>query len=366
MFTLALLVLALAVMAVGGDSGWPFKKVDYYVAFPGADGLLVGAPVKMAGVTIGTVTEIRLPLDPVEQGIRARVSIDPDYAPRLRADSRAALRILQLLTNEKFVEVSPGREGELLEPGSEITLQVETGIVERGALIAEDMGEITVSLKHILAKLERGEGLLGQMLEDPEFGKKGLDALGQTLENTERITANLREGRGALGRLLNDESLAGTLDDFGRAVQDFATLMAAAGGEKGTMTELLADGGPAEQAVYELRDAAAALNRLVGRLEQGEGLLGRLMSDPEYSAALADDLSAVLRNVAEITDKINRGEGTLGALVNERVLHDGAEEVVAGVNDSKFARWLTRRYQKRGIEVEQAEQRERGEAGEGH
>ena len=49
---------------------------------------------------------------------------------------------------------------------------------------------------------------------------------------------------------------------------------------------------------------------------------------------------------------MNSGQGTLGALVNERVLHDSLEDVVAGTNDSKFARWLLRHYQKKGIETE--------------
>jgi hypothetical protein len=76
------------------------------------------------------------------------------------------------------------------------------------------------------------------------------------------------------------------------------------------------------------------------------------LNDTEYSDALARDLQATLRHTADITGKISSGEGTLGALVNERVLHDGAEDVLAGVNDSKFARWLTRRYRKKGIEAQ--------------
>lgn len=353
MFALGLLVVALAVMAVGGEAGWLFRKTHYYVAFPNADGLLVGAPVKMAGVTIGTVTDIRLPTDLEAEGVRAELAIDPAYAGRLREDSRAALRILQLLTNEKFVEVTPGRTGPQLEVGAEIGLQIETGVLERGAMIADDMGEIAVSLKNILAKLEQGQGLLGQMLEDPEFGKKGLDALGRTLENTQQLTEDLLKGRGTLGRILRDEGLAEQLSQFGQAVEDFAALMAEAGGEDGTMTQLLAEGGPAEQAVQELQQAATSLNRVIARIENGQGLLGRLLADEEYSDALAEDLRAALHNVAEITDKINRGEGSLGALVNERTLYDGAEEVVAGVNDSKFARWLMRHYQKKGIQSQE-------------
>ena len=41
----------------------------------------------------------------------------------------------------------------------------------------------------------------------------------------------------------------------------------------------------------------------------------------------------------------------MGALINSRVVYDGMEEIVAGVNDSGFARWLMRRYQKKGIKM---------------
>ena len=69
MFALALLILAFAVMAVGEDTGWFKRRVSYEVAFPAADGLIVGAPVKMAGVTIGAVSDIVLPTDPHEAGV---------------------------------------------------------------------------------------------------------------------------------------------------------------------------------------------------------------------------------------------------------------------------------------------------------
>lgn len=349
MFGLALLVLALAVMAVGGESGWLFRRVSYYVVFPNADGLLNGAPVKMAGVSVGTVTGIRLPTDPTGSGIRVEIGVDPLYSERVREDSRATLRILQLLTNEKFVEIVPGQSGAVLAEGAEITRQVETGVLERGELIAEDVSAITVSLKNILAQLEQGEGLLGQMLRDPEFGHKGLEALGKTLENTQQLTTDLREGKGTIGRLLHDEALAAKLDDLARAVVDLAALLEAVGGEDSALREMFAAGGSAEQAVADLQSAAARMNQLVGRLESDEGLLGRLLNDTDYSRKLADDLAAALGNAAEITRKVNEGEGSLGALVNERVLYEGAEDVVAGVNDSKFARWLLRHYQKKGI-----------------
>ena len=57
-------VIALAVMVVGGESAPWSKQSRYSVVFRHASGLRVGAPVRMAGVEIGMVTEIDLPTDP--------------------------------------------------------------------------------------------------------------------------------------------------------------------------------------------------------------------------------------------------------------------------------------------------------------
>ena len=118
------------------------------------------------------------------------------------------------------------------------------------------------------------------------------------------------------------------------------------------MGEFLKEGGTGEQLLVDIRDAAGSLKRTAARLEADDNLVGKMLNDPEYSEQLADDLQGLLANLNDITGKINRGEGTLGALVNDRAVYDGMEEIVAGVNDSGFARWLMRRYQKKGIKVQ--------------
>ena len=84
------------------------------------------------------------------------------------------------------------------------------------------------------------------------------------------------------------------------------------------------------------------LKKARGYLQSRVGRTLGLRQVPEFrfvydeSIARGIELDTVLDNMAQITHKINTGDGTLGALVNERVLYDGAEEVMAGVNDSKF------------------------------
>jgi phospholipid/cholesterol/gamma-HCH transport system substrate-binding protein len=355
MFALALVILALGVMAVGDETGWLRERADYTIALDEADGLLVGAPVKMAGVQIGNVADIRLPTDPAQAGITVRVSIDESYQPRVREDSRAALRILQLLTNEKYVEITPGAAGEQLPAGSEIPRLEERGVFEQGERIAENLNEITIALRNILEPMQRGEGLLGRLLTDPEFGKRGVEAFGRTLENLEQLTDDVRAGKGAAGKLLYDEELAARVDDLGRAIADLSGLLADLRREDGFFGSLVAEGGAGEQLLADAQAAVAALERFAARLESDDGLVGRLVNDPVYGEAVAGDLGQTLQSLAEITDKINRGEGTLGALLSDRTLYDSAEEIVAGVNDSKFARWLLRHYRKKGIKAGEGE-----------
>jgi phospholipid/cholesterol/gamma-HCH transport system substrate-binding protein len=359
MFALALIILALTIMAVGGESRLFVQKSYYPVIFPNAEGLRVGSPVKMAGVQVGTVTDISLSTDPEKSGIEVEVGVDKDYQGRVREDSRAALRILQLLSGEKFVEIIPGSpQSPLKSQGSLIEPIQEQEILEQAAITAENLNDITISLKNILGALERGEGLMGQMITDPEFGQEGLAALRGALENLRILTNDMLEGQGFAGRLLYDETFAGKVDTLSRALDDLGDLLAAANAGQGGVGALLEEGGAGQQALEDLRAAAGSLKAVGERLESRQGLLGRLLNDEEYSEELAANLGATLANLAEITGKINSGEGTLGQLVNERVLHDGAEEIVAGVNDSKFARWLLRHYQKKGIKLEDKQQEE--------
>jgi len=361
LFTLALVVLALGVMVVGEDSRLMFSSVEYSAVFPNADGLLVGAPVRMAGVQIGTVTRVRLPTELGQDGISVRLGLDQAYADRIRDDSRAGLRILQILTSEKFVEITPGSAAHPpLPPGGEIAAEEQVELFERGWAIAENLADVTVALRDILEPLQKGQGLLGGMIQDPEFGKEGLEALRGSLENVEAITTEIRAGRGTLGRLLADDELGAKLDDLGSAIESLSALVHDLSRREGALGELTREGGAGEQAIRDLRDAAATLKRVADRIDSGESVLGNLLFADCLDSG--KNLCETLSSIAEVTDKINRGEGTLGALVNDRSLHDGAQEIVGGVENSRFARWLLQHYRKKGIKAESNDaERETGE-----
>jgi len=72
------------------------------------------------------------------------------------------------------------------------------------------------------------------------------------------------------------------------------------------------------------------------RLEQGEGTLGKLLS---ADSALYDNLNTAVENIAAIADRVEKGEGTLGKLLSpDTELYDNLNDTIADI--SKIARRL--------------------------
>jgi phospholipid/cholesterol/gamma-HCH transport system substrate-binding protein len=355
---LGLVALALVVMSVGDGLRFFRPRMTYEVNFESSNGLIVGSPVKIAGVQVGTVESIRLATDSELLGIQVTLGVQKKFSSRVRKDSMAALRMLQFVSGEKYVEIITGSpDEEELEEGGLISRLPEEELLQQGADIAENLSQITFSLKEILEPIVSGEGLLGELISDPDFGKDGLARLKGSLSNLEALTGQIEQGKGFVGRALYDREFAGRIDQLGHAIEQFSVLADRINSEDGAVAPLLESDGPLAKTMEDLQASAAALRRLTDSLERETGLLGRLLQDEEWSEGLAADVRATMHNLSSISAKIDSGQGTLGALINERSLHEGLEQVLAGVGDSKFAKWMLRHYLKNGVKLSTKERK---------
>src|ERR1051325_9259334 len=117
--TVALAVLMVFVFFIGSESKIFARKNEYEVRFDSVAGLAEGNPVKISGVTVGVVRDIKLPRDPKQKDVFIQLMVDRKYAERIRADSRARLKKLGLLSGDSYIDVTPGNPRfEVLEPGS--------------------------------------------------------------------------------------------------------------------------------------------------------------------------------------------------------------------------------------------------------
>lgn len=106
------------VLFAGQKTGLASRGSDSYplhASFRSLDGVSVGTEVRLAGVRVGSVTDMRL--NP--ETYRADATLSLRKSVRIPDDSAAAVASEGLLGGN-FVELSPGASFDYLEPGGEI------------------------------------------------------------------------------------------------------------------------------------------------------------------------------------------------------------------------------------------------------
>ena len=107
--------LAYLSLQVGGLEFGAKETIALSATFDDIGGLSVRAPIKVAGVKVGRVSNISL-----DEDLRAVVSLDLDQGVELSIDSSAAIRTSGLL-GDQYVAVELGAEDESLQDGEEFS-----------------------------------------------------------------------------------------------------------------------------------------------------------------------------------------------------------------------------------------------------
>jgi phospholipid/cholesterol/gamma-HCH transport system substrate-binding protein len=128
---LAYLSIQIGGLAYTGPGG-----LRVYASFEEVGGLRPRAPVAIAGVKVGQVSEIRL-----DDDLRARVLLDLDPSLELPIDSSARI-VTSGLLGDQFITLEPGAEEDMLESGDEI-----------------DFTESAISLESLIGKFVNDAGL---------------------------------------------------------------------------------------------------------------------------------------------------------------------------------------------------------------
>ncbi|MDX1582409.1 MAG: MlaD family protein, partial [Thermoanaerobaculia bacterium] len=136
---IALAVLMAFLFFIGSERKIFARKLEYKVRLDSVTGLAEGNPVQLSGVTIGSVSEIRLPQEAEERRVDLTILVDRKYADLIRYDSRARVRKLGLIAADSYIDITPGSpEQPVLPPGSVIPAQRATD-VDRIIASGEDL-----------------------------------------------------------------------------------------------------------------------------------------------------------------------------------------------------------------------------------
>ncbi len=311
----ALTIIAVGVFLIGREQRFWEGRTSYWLQFSRTNGLQEGAPVALDGVNVGWVSRMRFPPDPTARYVEVKVAVSSNVAPRIRADTVGKIQTLGLL-GDKYIALTSGTlQSEPIEPGGLIRsvdpVDYEAILGQSGDIVTNAI-EVTALLRQVLTDINQGEGLIGRLVSDRDFGRQFADDLSLTLANIESATRRV--------------------DDL------FARIQAG----EGTLGTLMASKEQLSTILANLETASDQAAEFATKLNEGKGALARLATDEEFATQTLDNIQRTSVSIAEIAEKVRAGEGTIGKLVNEDTLYKEAESLLGGGGSGGFWKLLGR------------------------
>ena len=294
---LALATFLGLIYALGARARLFESRYTVHADFTEVGGLVEGATVRLAGVQIGRVTAVTLPGQPGGK-VRVDLTIARRFSDRIRKNSVARIETQGLL-GDKIVEITVGdTTAPPLAPGEVLVSRDPADfsrIISSGAETAKNVAELATALRETVDKVNQSKII--------ENASATVGKLGNVVDQVEH-------GRGWAHALLYEEPVAlRRVNDLIATTQRLIDRVEKGQGAVGVLVS--------PEGTASAKRFVAAMDRISAMVEHPEGeqgLLPGLLFDPKYRAIL-DDLKTVAHNLREVSDRVAGGRGTLGSLV---------------------------------------------------
>jgi phospholipid/cholesterol/gamma-HCH transport system substrate-binding protein len=295
----ALVIAAVLIFMISGSGGFFWQRYSIKTVFADIEGLKVGAPVRVAGVEIGSVKK----MDFIGDKVEVTMDVSKEQQARITDRSVASLGSISLL-GEAAVDIAPDSKGTSVPEWGYVPSGAAPGSLTTAAQAATRSLEQTNAL---LSEVRQGRGTLGKLVTDDTLYMQ----LNDFVASAEAVTRNLNSDRGTLGRLATNPAAAKSLE---ASLQNLEMVTARIRNGEGSLGRLLND----DALSKSITSATNNLDAITGRINKGEGTAGKLVNDAE----LYNRLNSMADRLDKLTQSLNQGEGTAGQLLHDKQLYE--------------------------------------------
>lgn len=291
---IALAVLVAAILAVGQKGGVFSDNYRLTARFPQVQGLKPAAPVWLAGVEVGSVSNLRFSTEGEKTLIDVELSIRRKYRDLIREDSVASIESKGLLGDKTILITLGSQSKPTLENGARIASVPPTdwsSLINEATVAVRDFAAVVSNVRSTTQQIQEGKGSFGKFIADRSL----YDSLDATAKNLAVLTEKLARGQGSLVKLINDPKL---YDEAIAILQDIRQ-------GKGTLAKLINDPNLYDNARTTIERAQATVERvenIVARVEKGEGTAGKVLGDE----ALHTSLNETVRELRALIEDIKK------------------------------------------------------------
>ena len=306
----AIAIAAATIVSVMGSRGFFWQRYKLKTRFTNVAGLKPGSPVRVAGMEVGSVTDVRFAGDQVD----VVFEVNKEVRPRVTTASSATLGSVSLL-GLGAIDITAASTGmPIPEWGYVPSGRTPAALADVTTQASEGIGELTGLIKDMRA----GRGTAGKIMTDDRL----YNEMQAFVASANDVTKTIRSGRGSVGRFINDPAIANSLQG---SLTNLETMTRRINAGQGSLGKLVND----DAFAASLTGATTNLRTLTDRLNKGEGTAGKLVTDP----ALYNQLKSLADRLDLLTKSLNDGEGTIGQLLKDRKLYENMNAAVNDVRD---------------------------------
>lgn len=317
----ASITLAILIVLMNSTGGIFTHKITLISYFEDASGLRPGAPVRLSGVGIGNVSNIRIipekPLTPVE----VTMKVNTEYRFGLRTDSVATLATAGVL-GETFINIDSSKaKGPEVKNGATLPTLETPGIedvVQSSQSTLQNLDSLVRRLDRIIAFIESGNGSIGKLIYDPSLYNR----LNSTVNEFQGLMNQIAQGKGTLGKFISDDEMYRKAD---ASVDKLNALLDDLNAGKGTAGKFLKD-----PTLYNnANQTIANVKQLTDDINAGKGAIGKLAKDQEF----ANKLQNTMNKLSAITDQLESGQGSAGKFLKDDSMYNNTNNLLVETRD---------------------------------
>jgi phospholipid/cholesterol/gamma-HCH transport system substrate-binding protein len=312
----ASVTLGVLLFLMSGTGGLFTPKLKLKAYFDNASGLRKGAPVRLSGVDIGSVSDIQIISSKQPTPVEVTLTISSRYQDDLHKDSLAELSTAGVL-GETYIDIDSAQaKGPRVQNGDTLPAHFVpdfSDVVRASQSTLQNLQALETRVDRILAFVESGNGSVGKLIYDPALYNR----LNGILNQFQGLITQVTEGKGTLGKLVSDDQMYdkinGTIDKANSLIDDLNA-------GKGTAGKLLKD----PQLYDNLNQTISNVKQLTNDINAGKGPLGKLVKDEE----LANKLQNTINKLSDISDQLAAGQGSAGKFLHDPSFYDNTNKLL--------------------------------------